>query len=964
MTTTTTPWRNVVTPHDNIKQGKVKQNDFAASLADVLRSSGNPDYFDPVRFFNRTFLTGGLRQLAGEVVGRLTGQGDGDAVMQIQTPFGGGKTHTLITLYHLVKNGPACFNHPALKEYWFERGWKSLPSVPVAAFDGNQVGIGAIELEPGLSVQTMWGHIAWQLAGKLGYELVRTFDADRVAPGGDDIDALLKLSGGGLIILDEVANYVETAAAVPVHDSTLAAQTRAFLQRLTTRAGQHERVIVVATLPRSDGTQTHGTASLQVLQALQELFGRVQKVREPVQGDEVHEIIRRRLFVPFGQDTEDKGVRTKKGNNRDATINAYAADLKARPQVPDFAREHDYAERFKQSYPFHPYLLDILNRYVGANPKFQRTRGVLRVLALVVSDLLKKDHNGGLIQASDLDLTNEELRSELLELVDREFRSALEADIIGANSNAIDLDKQSPLMTKWRVAAGLATSTFLFTCEAGNGSRGATPAELHLASARPEIDFGTIPGVVLQMKERFHFINTEGERFRFSTTPNLNRILLDAKNGVDDEQVRERLGAELRKLLSATPLSPYVWPESSGDVADSASNKLVVMPPERTLGAATRAETKAAVLEMLNKSGPATRTRRNTLVFLIADEGETAALKERVRGLLATENVDTNRERHNLSKTQITQLQAEKSNALKGVRQQILRAYRHAAWGGNNGDPLKILDMGQPPAMTDQNITELVVAFLKDKQKYLEQIAPILLVHPTKLKVWPENESALSLKALPGYFRQFTHLPILKDDEVLKQSIVDGVRAGTFALCEGTNAEDAKVIHYKTALAITGVILEDGNLLVRSNLADEKLAAQKAGDSGGTVIGTGKTSGVTVVAQPGGDASGVGASAGGMSIGGATAVTNTGTATKLVGGGKDNKARRVKLDVEVPFTDFHSFYTGIINALGRNADNIKISVQVDASSETGFSPTVIEDTVKETLFNLFRSDDLLKIDEE
>jgi Protein of unknown function (DUF499) len=958
MTTTTTPWRNVVTPHDNIKQGKVRQNDFAASLADVLNSSGNPDYFDPIRFFNRTFLTGGLRQLAGEVVGRLTGQGDGDAVMQVQTPFGGGKTHTLITLYHLVKNGPACFDHPALKEYWFERGWKTPPAVPVAAFDGNQIGVGAVETEPGLSVQTMWGHLAWQLAGKAGYELMRSFDAERISPDGNDIDKLLKHSKGGLIILDEVATYVETAAGVLVGDSTLAAQTRTFLQRLTTRAGHHERVIVVATLPRSDGTQTHGTASLQVLQALQELFGRVQKVREPVQGDEVHEIIRRRLFVPFGQDTDDKGARTKKANSRDATINEYIADLKARPQIPDSAKERSYAERFKKSYPFHPSLFDILN-VVGANPKLQRTRGVLRILALLVADLLKKHHDGGLIQASDIDLTNEELRSELLELVDREFRSALEADIIGAAANAPELDKQSPLMTQWRVAAGLATTTFLFTCEAGNGSRGATPAELHLASARPEIDFGTIPGVVLQMKERFHFINTEGDRFRFSTTPNLNRILLDAKNGVDEEQGRERLGAELRKLLSAAPLSPYVWPEGSGDIADSASNKLVVMPPELTLGVANRAETQAAVLDTLNKSGSATRTRRNTLVFLIADEGEVAGLKERVRGLLATENVDTNRERHNLSKTQITQLQTEKSSAAKGVRQQILRTYRHVAWGGSNGDPLKFLDMGQPAATTDQNLTELVVAFLKDKQKYLEQIAPILLVHPTKLLVWPEKEAGLSLKALPGYFRQFTHLPILRDDDVLKQSIVDGVRAGTFALCEGTTAEDAKVVHYKTALAISSVALDDGYLLIRSNLADEKLAAPP---SSGTKVSAGATGDLTV-GQPTSLGS-VGDSSLGID-GGATIESGnpTTTAKPVSDGASGNKAHRVKLDVDVPFTDFHTFYTGIINALGRNADSIKIRVQVDASAEKGFNPTLIEDTVKETIFNLFGSDEHLIVEE-
>ncbi|MBI2567004.1 MAG: ATP-binding protein [Candidatus Schekmanbacteria bacterium] len=959
----TTPWRQIVTPHDNIRQGRVKQNDFAASLADVLHHRGNADYYDPVRFLNRTFLTAGLRQLAGEVVGRLTGQGDGDAVMQIQTPFGGGKTHTLITLYHLVRNGRACFDHPALSAYWLGRGWKVPPSVAVAAFDGNQVGVGAVEVEPGLSVQTMWGHLAWQLAGRAGYELMRNFDANRVSPSGEDIDRVLEAAGGGLIILDEVASYVETAAAVAVHDSTLAAQTRTFLQRLATRAGHHERVILVATLPRSDGTQTHGMASLQVLQALQELFGRVQKVREPVAGDEVHEIIRRRLFVPFGQDTEDKGTRTRKGKNRDATIHAYVADLKTRPQVPDFAKEHTYAERFRQSYPFHPYLLDVINRYVGANPKFQRTRGVLRILALVVADLLKNNHNGGLIQASDIDLTNEEIRSEVLELVDREFRSALEADIIGGGANAIDLDRQSPQMTQWHIAAGLAATTFLFTCEAGNGSRGATLAELHLASARPEIDFGTIPGVVLQMKERFHFINTEGERFRFSTTPNLNRILLDAKNGVDDEQARERLEAEIRKLLSQAPLSPYIWPEGPGDIADSASNKLVVMPPERAFGPASRAETQAAVLDILNKSGSTHRTRRNTLVFLIADEGEVALLKERVRSLLAAENVDTNRERHNLSKTQVTQLQTEKTNAAKGVRQQILRAYRHTAWGGSNGDPLKAMDMGQPPATTDQNLTDLVVAFLREKQKYLEQIASILLVHPTKLQVWPEDEPALRLKALPGYFRSFTHLPILKDDEVLKQSIADGVRAGHFALCEGTSAADAKVLHYKTSLTTTGVALDDGYLLVRPALAEQKLQEEKARVVGGTSVVTVTPTPPTGVAQP---PSGTGpapvAPAGGMGAGGAT-ITTTPTGTKP-STGKDGRPRRVRLDVEVPFTDFHTFYTGIINALGRNADKIEIRVQVEASAAAGFSPTLIEDTVKETLFNLFHTDDLLTVAED
>ena len=948
---TTTPWRKIVTPHGNIQQGRVKQNDFAASLADVLNERGNPDYYDPGRFFNRTFLTGGLRQLAGEVVGRLTGQGDGDAVMQIQTPFGGGKTHTLIALYHLVKNGQACFDHPALKTYWQERDWKVPPSVPVAAFDGSQVGVGATEVEPGLSVQTMWGHLAWQLAGREGYEIVRRDDADRVAPGGEDIDRLLEAAGGGLIILDEVVNYIEKAAAVAVLDSTLKAQTLTFLQTLSVRAGSHDRVVLAATLPKSD-LEVHGTASADALDRLQKIFGRVQKVREPVEGDEVHEIIRRRLFVPF-EETGDKGTHAQKARDRDATIASHVSDLKARPQIPDFWKEHASAERFEQSYPFHPYLLDILNRYVCANPKFQRTRGVLRILALAVSDLLKKEHDGGLIQASDLDLNNEELRSELLELVDREFRSALEADIIGAGANAVDLDRQSPQMTQWHIAAGLATTTFLFTCEAGNGSRGATLAELHLASARPEIDFATIPGVVLQMKDRFHFINTGGDRFRFSTTPNLNRILLDAKNGVDDEQVRSRTEAELGRLMSSKPLARYIWPEGPGDIPDSSVNKLVVMPLEQAFGPAGGAESQVAVLDILNRSSSTHRTRRNTLVFLIADEVEVTLLKERVRSLLAAENVDTNRERHNLSRSQVTQLQTEKTNTAKGVRQQIIRAYCHVAWGGSGGEALKVLDMGQPPVTTDQNLTDLVVAFLKDKHKYLEQIASILLVHPTKLQVWPEDEPTLSLEALPGYFRNFTHLPILRDDDVLRQAIVDGVQSGQFALCEGTGAGDAKILCYKEAISIAGVALEDGYLLIRPALAEEKIEEERAKAADGTPVGPVPGDGSQpVIAQPGGAPDG------------APVVTppgqpGDGTPTPT----RDGKPRRVRLDVEVPFTDFHTFYTGILNALGRNADHIKIRIQVEASAESGFSPTLIEDTIKETLFNLFGTDEDLQVDE-
>jgi hypothetical protein len=286
-----------------------------------------------------------------------------------------------------------------------------------------------------------------------------------------------------------------------------------------------------------------------------------------------------------------------------------------------------------------------------------------------------------------------------------------------------------------------------------------------------------------------------------------------------------------------------------------------------------------------------------------------------------------------------------------------LRTYRHVAWGRSNGDALKLVDMGQPPSNSEQNLTDLVVAFLKEKQKYLEQMASILIVHPTKLKVWPKDEDALSLKALPDYFRNFTHLPILRDDDVIRQAVVDGVRSGQFALAEGTSADDAKIIHYKESISIAGVALEDGYLLIRQALADQKIAAEAAKEAAGTPVVPVTGGGTGGVNQP---PTGTGGDSGTP----ATPVTEPGEGGEVgTPPSTDGRPQRVSLDVEVAFTDFHTFYTGIINALGRNADDISINVRLEASSESGFSPTLIEDTVKETLFNLFRTDDALKVDE-
>ncbi|MGB9620127.1 MAG: DUF499 domain-containing protein, partial [Armatimonadota bacterium] len=406
------PWREVITPHSDITKGGLDEAVFAADLSDVVAGRGPLDYLDPILFCKRTHHTKGLAQLCAAVASRLAGTGRGEAVIQIQTPFGGGKTHSLIALYHLF-GGASEIEGTELAQTVIEKAeLKALPKAKVLAFVGTSA-------DP-IKGRTVWGELAEQMGR---YDLLAEHDRQKRAPGKDRLHELLS-GGPTLILLDEIAEY-----AVKAKD--YAEQVVAFFQELTEAVKVIPQCSLVATLPSS---APYGEEGERRLMDLQRVFGRLEAVYTPVEGEEVFEVIRRRLFESEPSERQVRSI----AQNYWEIYNSLGDD------APDYARQPGYREKICKAYPFHPELIDILYQQWSTYPTFQRTRGVLRLLAEITADLYGRDHSAPLIQPAHINLLNQEIRREFLRHIGNAYDSVIASDIMDSNAKAQLIDEQMP----------------------------------------------------------------------------------------------------------------------------------------------------------------------------------------------------------------------------------------------------------------------------------------------------------------------------------------------------------------------------------------------------------------------------------------------------------------------------------------------------------------------------------------
>lgn len=747
------PWREVAVPHRDIREGKFDESTFAADLADVLADRGPVEYRDPETFFRKTYPTEGIVRLLSAVLARLAAKGSGEPVIQIQTPFGGGKTHSLVALYHLVSAGEEYKDLDLIKRVLKEAGVKALPKARVAVFVGTAA-------DP-LKGKTPWGAIAEQLGR---YKLLKDHDEGRRTPGKDLLHQLLG-DEPVLILMDEVAQYVAKCVDPKEIEKTganiaaaRAYQTHvlAFMQELTETMKVLPHAALVVTLPSSAPYAEEGERALH---ELQKIFGRVEAVYEPVRGEEIYEVIRKRLFEDVGAPTDARRV-------ADSYWELYQ---RLGGEVPDWVRETAYRDKMRRAYPFHPELIDLLFERWSTLSTFQRTRGVLRLLAEVVSDLYQREHSAPLIQPAHVNLANPNIRRELVKHIGSAFDGVIASDIADTNAKAQKIDRQmGSEYARFAVASGLATSIFLYSFSGGT-RQGASIPQVRVALLREGIPSPLVGDALHHLEEELWYLHVESGLYRFTNQPNLNRIILEREDAITDEHIRQEIFDRLEGL-AGRELKVYLFPRNPSDVPDTKELKVAVLEEEH----------KDFIRELLEKSGTTFRVYKNTVVVLAPDGAALEELSRLVRRYLALRSIrDDKSVVRQLSEENRKTLEARLKDSDEKISFGLLSAYRKLIKLGEQG--LEDFDLGLPTAGVRSTLAKRVYEYLKSQELLLAQISPRQLVQ----KALAPEDLEKPLTEIYEAFLRYPHLPMLEGQHVLERAVEQGVQHGEFALRVG-----------------------------------------------------------------------------------------------------------------------------------------------------------------------------------
>jgi predicted AAA+ superfamily ATPase len=528
MSATIKPWYAVAIPHEDIREGRLSEAVFAANLWAVVQRDAPEVYLDPEAFFAKTYLTVGLTNVLRRAVAALSGETDaGDRILSLQTSFGGGKTHSLVALWHLAKHTETLRKSSACADLRRVLG-NALPErvKAVAVFTNRTCDATQGRMTPeGIRTRTLWGELALQLGGVELYREIEANDLARAVPQGLFVN-ILRRAAPCLILLDEIADYCVGASAVSVGDTTLADQTISFAQELTDAVSHVPGVAVVATLPASHLEVAGSEKGQEILTSLEKRFGRMSADIRPVADDEIYEVVRRRLF-------ESVGAPEEHGRVADAYMQMYGQH---RNEVPAEATRGTFRERLVAAYPFHPALIDALYLRWGSHGDFQRTRGVLRLLASIVGDLWDRRHtetqSQPLIQPCHMRWTADALHAALTRLWGAAYDSVVAADVIGGKANARLLDdERGGEYNNERIAQGLAAAILLGSF-GGQGARaGYGTRDLKLCVSRPDLNWGYTDGALLTLEERAFYLHStsvgdHGKRYWFGTRPTLTKLIV------------------------------------------------------------------------------------------------------------------------------------------------------------------------------------------------------------------------------------------------------------------------------------------------------------------------------------------------------------------------------------------------------------------------------------------------------
>jgi len=836
------PWREVVTPHADVASGRYQQAEFAADLWQVHMGEGTDEYRNPVEFFRRTYLTESLKRLLVGGVQRLAGQG-GDPVVQLQTNFGGGKTHSMLALYHLF-SGANASELTGIDSVLAEAGVTDLPTAKRAVLVGNKISPGNPTTKPdGTVVRTLWGELAYQLGGAAAYARIAADDEKATSPG-DTLRELFNDYGPCLILIDEWVAYARQLHDAPDLPGGTFETQFTFAQALTESAKAAKNCLLLISLPASDtagsphtqadDVEVGGIRGREALDRLRNVVGRVESSWRPASAEEGFEIVRRRLFEPLlGPDAFKQ---------RDLTARAFAELYQSQKgEFPPECVTADYEKRMQAAYPIHPEIFDRLYTDWSTLVKFQRTRGVLRLMAAVIHTLWEKGDRNPLILPSTIPIDDSRVQFELTRYLSDNWVPIIEAEVDGPNSLPLKIDGEVTNLGKLHATRRVARAIYLGSAPTADAAqRGLEDRRVRLGCVMPGESPQVFGDAVRRLAAAATYLYPDGSRYWYSTQPTVTKLAEDRALQLarDSDRVHAELLRRLELDLGFKPRDDskrgdftriHLLPRNGSEVPDDLDAKLVVLGIEHPYTREGDNQAEGAAKAILESRGSAPRLYRNTLVFLAADRVRLQDLDEALRKYLAWESIVEERQELELAPSQVRQAEQQKAAADSAVAARLPETYQwvlaptqkdpksSVQWNASRlsgSDPLAVR------ATRKLRSDDLLVASLGATivRKYLDEVP-----------LWRDNH--VPIRQLTEDFAQQLYLPRVPQPSVLADALRSGVayltwQMDTFAYAESFDGSAGRYRGLRGGEQIA-IAPDDPGLLVRADVAYRQIESER-----------------------------------------------------------------------------------------------------------------------------------------
>ncbi len=833
-------WRDVITPHQDVMDGMFQQAEFAADLWQVYLGEGTPEYREPAEFFRRTYLTDSLKRLLVSTVRRLAGQSGGDPVVQLQTNFGGGKTHSMLAVFHAAHGGSPS-QLAGLDEILRDACVDELPRAKRVVLVGNKISPGNPDAKPGgIKVRTLWGELAWQLGGAEAYAVIEKDDENATNPG-DNLRVLLNTYGPAVILIDEWVAYARQLHDEPGLPGGTFETQFTFAQALTEAVKLTSNCVLLVSLPASDtGLMSHvETADIEVggqrgraaLDRLRNVVGRLDSSWRPATAEEGFEIVRRRLFDPI--------VEAENFKLRDVVARAfYELYTSNRGEFPPECQTTDYEKRIIAAYPIHPEVFERLYGDWSALPRFQRTRGVLRLMASVIHELwVSGDHNP-LIMPCTIPVSEKQVQFELCRYLPDEWHAVIAKEVDGRDSLPATIDSEVSSLGKLEACRRAARTVFLGSAPTtGAANKGLADVQIKLGTVMPGEPPATFGDALRRITGKATHLYSDNNRYWFDTSPSIRRTAEELAAQIrrnqpavyEDLEARLRTAAKQRGQFAAV----HCAPKSSGDVADEREVRLVVLPPDAEYAKDTESSAMETAKGLLETRGTGARLYQNTLVFLAADRAKLEGIFAHVCDYLAWKTIADDPERFNLTAQQSKQATKQCGEANSRVDAMLPEVYQWLLVPGQDNPRAKVEWQAMKVSGGD-TLAERVYRKLKSEDLLAAELGAIVLRRSLdEIPLWRDNDGRhVALSQLIDDFARYLYLPRLIGPQAVAKAVTDGValltwEADTFAFAEGFEEVTRRYLGLRAGEHHV-ITADSGGLVVKAEAAREQLLTEAA----------------------------------------------------------------------------------------------------------------------------------------